>query len=47
MDHLAKDKIRARIVTEGGLDAVRVSFHVCNTDAEASKILDSIRKLQG
>ena len=47
MEHLNKDRIRVRPVSEGGLDSIRVSFHVCNTDAEVTKILDSLRKLAG
>ena len=47
MEHLAKDRIRARPVTEGGLDSIRVSFHVCNTEADVTKILDSLTKLAG
>jgi len=44
-DHLAKAKIRARSVTEGGLNCIRVSFHVCNHDAEVDAILEALRKL--
>jgi len=47
MEHLNKDRIRARPVSEGGLESIRVSFHVCNTDAEVTKILDSLKKLAG
>jgi selenocysteine lyase/cysteine desulfurase len=47
MEHLAKDRIRVRSVTEGGLNSVRVSFFVCNTDGEVTKILDSLKKLAG
>ncbi|MCX6563831.1 MAG: hypothetical protein NTU60_09525 [Candidatus Aminicenantes bacterium] len=46
-EHLAKDKIRVRTVTEGGVNCVRVSFHVCNHDGEVTKILDSLKKLAG
>jgi len=46
-DHLALDRIRVRTVTEGGVNGLRVSFHVCNTDAEVTKILDSLKKLGG
>jgi selenocysteine lyase/cysteine desulfurase len=46
-EHLAKDKIRVRVVTEGGLDLVRVSFHICNHDGEVAKILDSLKILAG
>jgi selenocysteine lyase/cysteine desulfurase len=44
-EHLAKDKIRVRTVGEGGLNSVRVSFHICNHDGEVTKILDSLKKL--
>ena len=47
MEHLAKDRIRVRPVSEGGLDSIRVSFYLCNTDAEVTKILDSLRRLAG
>jgi len=46
-EHLSKDKIRVRSVTEGGVNCVRVSFHVCNHDGEVTKILDSLKKLAG
>jgi|WetSurMetagenome_2_1015567.scaffolds.fasta_scaffold29936_2 selenocysteine lyase/cysteine desulfurase len=46
-EHLAKDKIKVRTVTEGGADCIRVSFHICNHDAEVAKILDSLKKLAG
>jgi selenocysteine lyase/cysteine desulfurase len=44
-EHLSKDKIRVRSVTEGGLNSIRVSFHVCNHDGEVAKILDSLKRL--
>ena len=44
-EHLAKSKIRVRPVTEGGLNCIRVSFHICNHDAEATKILDALGTL--
>jgi selenocysteine lyase/cysteine desulfurase len=44
-EHLAKDRIRVRTVTEGGLNSIRVSFHVCNHDGEVTAILDSLKKL--
>jgi len=44
-EHLAKDKIRFRSVTEGGLNAIRVSFHICNTDDEVTRILESLKRL--
>ena len=42
---LAKGKIRVRPVTEGGLNCIRVSFHMCNHDPEVDRILASLRQL--
>ena len=42
---MAKDKIRVRMVTEGGVNCIRVSFHICNHQGEVDKILQSIRRL--
>jgi len=44
-EHLAKAKIRVRPVTEGGLNCIRVSFHVCNHDPEVDAILAALRSL--
>jgi selenocysteine lyase/cysteine desulfurase len=44
-DDLAKARIRVRSVTEGGLNCIRVSFHVCNHDGEVDRILDALRKM--
>jgi selenocysteine lyase/cysteine desulfurase len=44
-DHLAKARIRARSVTEGGLNCIRVSFHVCNHDGEVDRILEALRAI--
>jgi selenocysteine lyase/cysteine desulfurase len=44
-EHLAKDRIRVRTVTEGGLNAIRVSFHVCNNEDDVATILASLKKL--
>jgi selenocysteine lyase/cysteine desulfurase len=44
-EHLAKAKIRVRPVTEGGLNCIRVSFHVCNHDPEVDAILAALRAL--
>jgi selenocysteine lyase/cysteine desulfurase len=44
-DRLAKAKIRVRSVTEGGLNCIRVSFHVCNHDPEVDGILEALRTL--
>jgi selenocysteine lyase/cysteine desulfurase len=46
-EHLTRDRIRIRTVTEGGLNSIRVSFHVCNHDGEVTAILDSLKKLAG
>ena len=45
--HLAKEKIRARPVGEGGLNSIRVSFHINNHDGDVTAILDSLKKLAG
>lgn len=45
MDHLSKDKIRARPVGEGGLNSIRVSFYLNNRDEDVTAILDSLKKL--
>jgi selenocysteine lyase/cysteine desulfurase len=45
-EHLAADRIRVRSVTEGGLNSIRVSFHVCNNDDDVTAILQSLRKLK-
>ena len=43
--HLAKAKIRARPVSEGGLNCIRVSFHICNHDPEVEAILSAVKEL--
>ncbi len=35
-------RLRVRSVTEAGLDAVRASFHVCNTDAEVDRLIREV-----
>ncbi|MCU0244102.1 MAG: aminotransferase class V-fold PLP-dependent enzyme [Acidobacteria bacterium] len=45
MQHLGKDKIRARPVAEGGLNSIRVSFYLNNRDEDVTAALDSLRKL--
>jgi selenocysteine lyase/cysteine desulfurase len=35
--------IRVRRVTEAGLDAIRASFHVCNDEAHAARLVDEVR----
>jgi len=44
-EHVTKDKIKVRTVTEGGCNCIRVSFHICNHDGEVTQILDSLKKL--
>jgi len=43
--YLAKDKIRARPVSEGGLDSIRVSFYLNNDDGDVTAILGSLKRL--
>ncbi len=43
--HLAKARIRVRPVGEGGLNSIRVSFHINNHEGDVAKILDSLKKL--
>ena len=45
MSHLAKDRIKARPVSEGGLNSIRVSFYLNNRDEDVTAILDSLKKL--
>lgn len=47
MEHLAKDKIKARPVSEGGLNSIRVSFYLNNRDEDVTAALDSLKKLAG
>jgi selenocysteine lyase/cysteine desulfurase len=42
---LTGKRLRVRIVTEAGLDAVRASFHVCNTDAHVAALADAVAAL--
>jgi len=44
-EQLARERIRVRSVTEGGVNCIRVSFHICNHDGEVTRILQSLRKL--
>jgi selenocysteine lyase/cysteine desulfurase len=44
-DHLTKNRIRVRTVTEGGLNSLRVSFGVCNHDGDVAAILASLKTL--
>ncbi len=41
--HLDTYNLRTRSVTEGGLAALRLSFHVYNTPAEVDRILEALR----
>jgi selenocysteine lyase/cysteine desulfurase len=45
MESMGKQKIRVRPVTEGGLNAIRVSFHICNDDGDVTRIIDAMKKL--
>ncbi len=45
VNYLSERKIRVRPVTEGNLMAVRVSFHIYNTEMDVAKILSEIKKL--
>ncbi len=45
MEHLAKDRIKARPVGEGGLNSIRVSFYLNNRDEDVTAILDSLKRL--
>ncbi|MCK7483404.1 MAG: hypothetical protein M0C28_44970 [Candidatus Moduliflexus flocculans] len=47
MAHLAKDKIRARPVGEGGLGSIRISFYLNNRDEDVTAILDSLSSSAG
>jgi selenocysteine lyase/cysteine desulfurase len=46
-DHLTKDKIRVRSVTEGNLYSIRVSFFLCNRPSDVELALGSLRTLAG
>jgi selenocysteine lyase/cysteine desulfurase len=41
--HLDTFNLRTRSVTEGGLSALRLSFHLYNTPGEVSRILEALR----
>ncbi|MEN6560341.1 MAG: aminotransferase class V-fold PLP-dependent enzyme [Acidobacteriota bacterium] len=45
MTQMAKDRLRARPVAEGGLNSIRVSFYLNNRDEDVTAALDSLRKL--
>jgi selenocysteine lyase/cysteine desulfurase len=40
-------RLRVRSVTEGGLDAVRASFHVCNGEDQVERLVAAIKDLAG
>lgn len=40
-------KIRCRIVTERGIDAVRISTHIFNNKAECDQVLQGVREAIG
>ena len=40
-------RLRVRSVTEGGLDAVRASFHVCNDEAQADRLIGAVAEIAG
>jgi selenocysteine lyase/cysteine desulfurase len=42
---LMQRRLRARSVTEGGLDAVRVSFHVYNNADEVERLLQELKRI--
>jgi selenocysteine lyase/cysteine desulfurase len=44
-EHLTALKLRTRAVGEGGLAALRVSFHLYNTFEEAEKVLEGLRTI--
>jgi selenocysteine lyase/cysteine desulfurase len=47
MERLAKDRVKARPVGEGGLNSIRVSFYLNNRDEDVTAALDSLKKLAG
>lgn len=42
---LVGQRLRVRSVTEGGLDAVRASFHACNDDAQVDRLIAAVAAL--
>ncbi len=38
-------RLRVRSLGEAGLNAVRASFHVCNTDAEVDRLIEGVRSI--
>jgi selenocysteine lyase/cysteine desulfurase len=45
-EHLNKYKLRTRVVTEGGLAALRISTHIYNTPAEVDRVLEAVRTVR-
>ncbi len=43
--HLGETRIRVRSVPEAGLEAIRVSFHLYNSESDVDKILSAIEKM--
>ena len=42
-EYLAKKRIRVRPVAEGGVNGIRVSFHICNHDGDVDQILSALK----
>ena len=42
---LNNKRIRVRVVNEGGLDGIRVSFHLYNHNGEVDQLLDALREI--
>ncbi len=40
-------RLRVRSVTEGGLDAVRASFHVCNDREQVARLVAAVKDIAG
>ena len=46
--HLSNDyKIRCRIVTEQGINAVRISTHIFNTQSECDRVVEGVKSITG
>jgi cysteine desulfurase/selenocysteine lyase len=44
---LGRRRQRVRVVSEAGLDAIRVSFHVCNDGSHVSRLIEDVARLTG
>lgn len=42
---LGRRRLRVRSVTEAGLDAVRVSFHLCNDESEVDRLVEVLAEI--